>query len=310
MRVNGRRSVVEGLREGRVAVARALAIGATTGPEPDEETLSWQLQANAGWASELITVRRFTRHEENHYTGADWLWWWEGHDDEWFGCLVQAKRVKRTAAGLSFGYDYRPAPSTAIPDPPTQIGRLLDAADVLAVPAAYMLYRSPAFSYPSTWSCPTIEPGWETCAATFIAAAVVNEWLVFGTSPRFEVARPVECLACDGGCGSDMARLAWYAQRLADPKIREVLTSAPSTPARRAFRALFSEVVELRSSQLRAADPETTDRLHSGFELGSHFSRGLREPPWYVRAVRTGDAVEDLAGGLDQVAGVVVVSGH
>ena len=286
--MRSKQSIREGLCEGRLAVARALALGATTGPEPDEETLSWHLQANAAWASPHITVRAFTRHEENRYTGADWLWWWEGDEDEWFGCLIQAKRVKMTPAGLSFAFDYRPAASIAVPDPPVQIERLMEAADALDVPAAYMLYRSPVFNHPSTWSCQSIAPDWDTCAASFIAAAIVNEWMILGIEPRFEVVRPVECLACEGDCGSDVARLAWYAHRLADPQLRRILTSPPSTAARRAFRALFSEVVQLRSSQFRAQAPELDDELHSGFDVGAHFALGLREPPWYVNAVLSG----------------------
>ena len=60
--------------------------------------------------------------------------------------------------------------------------------------------------------------------------------------------------------------------------MRHVLTAAPSTAARRAFRQLFTEVVRLRSLQ-SAQTIEATDRMNSGFELGQHFARGPREPP-------------------------------
>lgn len=306
--MSGSGSTWEGLRQGRCAVAGSLAMGATTGPEPEEETLTWTLLANAAWASSRITVRAFNHHEESRYTGADWLWWWEGDPDEWFGCLVQAKRVGLVAGELTFGYDYRPTPSAAVPEPPSQIRRLLDAADTLAVPAAYLLYRSPVLGYPDQWSCPQIEPGWESCAAAFIAAAVVNEWHVYGRSPDFETMRPVECFACDGRCAPDMARLAWYARGLAEPSVRDLLSKAPTTVARRAFRALFSELVQLRATQLRGNAPDMADEMHSGFRLGEHFMRGVREPPWYVAAALAGEPVTDLAGGLEEVAGVVIVS--
>ena len=299
--------VWDALVRGRQAVARALAVGATSGPEPDEETLSWLLQSTAVWSSDRIAVRRFTRHEESHYTGADWLWWWEGAEDEWFGCLVQAKRLIADPRGPTFGFDYRTSSSPANPDPPSQIQRLLDAADALDVPAAYILYRSPVLGPPEPWSCPTVEPDWDTAAATFLAAAVVHEWHCYARHADLSATRPIECLACEGLCGNDLANLSWYARNLADPSVRSILTAPPTTAARRAFRALFSEVVRLRATQFRGRAPDVADKMHSGFPLGEHFARGVREPPWYVLSVLSGEDLED-APDLDQAAGVVIVS--
>jgi len=300
-------TVRDALVQGRQAVARALALGATSGPEPDEETLSWLLQSTAAWSSDRITVRRFNRHEESHYTGADWLWWWEGAPDEWFGCLVQAKRLIVGPAGLTFGFDYRTGASTANPDPPFQIQRLLDAADALEVPAAYILYRSPVLGSAEPWSCPTVEPDWDTAAATFVAAAVVNEWHWYARHADLSATRPIECLACEGLCGNDLAVLSWYAHSLADPSVRRILTAPPTTAARRAFRALFSEVVRLRATQFRGQAPDVADQMHSGFLLGEHFARGVRQPPWYAASVLSEGDLED-APDLDQAAGVVIVS--
>lgn len=298
--------VREALARGRGAVADALALGATTGPEPDEETLSWLLQSTTAWASDRIVIRPFTRREESRDTGADWLWWWEGDPDQWFGCLVQAKRLRLSAGSATFDYSYRPAPSGAEPDPPTQLQRLLDASDRLGVPAAYLLYRTPALGLPDDWACQTIPSSWRSASVTFIAAAIVHERTSYGFDLDLDAVRPIDCLACDGRCGDDMARLAWYSQNLADPEVRRILRAPPTTAARRAFRALFSDVVQLRATQLRGAAPDQLDRFHSGFALGEHFSRGIRQPPWYVQATLSGEDITDLKD-LPDVAGVVIV---
>lgn len=298
--------VREALARGREAVADALALGATTGPEPDEETLSWLLQSTTAWTSDRIVVRPFTRHEENRYTGADWLWWWEGDPDQWFGCLVQAKRLRLSGGALTFDYGYRPAPSSAEPSPPTQLQRLLDASDRLDVPAAYLLYRTPILGVPDDWACATIPPSFRTASATFLAAAIVHERAAYGFDLDLDEVRPIDCLACDGRCGDDLALLAWYSRNLADPAVRRILSAPPTTAARRAFRALFSGVVQLRATQLRGAAPDQLDRLHSGFALGEHFSRGVRRPPWYVQAALSGEEVADVQD-LPDVAGIVIV---
>src|SRR5687767_12747449 len=57
-------TVRDALVAGRECVAHAMGRGALTGPEPDEETLSWVLLSTAAAASDRISVRRFTRYEE------------------------------------------------------------------------------------------------------------------------------------------------------------------------------------------------------------------------------------------------------
>jgi hypothetical protein len=94
---------------------------------------------------------------------------------------------------------------------------------------------------------------------------------------------------------------------LADPAVRRTLTAPPTTAAHRAFRALFSEVVDSRATQFRARAPVVADQMHSGFRLGEHFTRGARRPPWYVNSILRGDDFEDGTE-LAQVTGVVIVS--
>jgi hypothetical protein len=173
-------AVFEVLQVGREGVARAVVTGATTGPEPDEETITWVLHSSMQAVSDRVKVRQFTRSEESQLTAADWLWWWQGEPSEWFGCLVQAKRLKRRAGRVGFDFEYRPSPSSVQPNPPTQLQRLLDAADALDVPAAYLLFRSPTLGLPGPWQCTHLAPDWHTGAATFLPAAVVHEWAVYG----------------------------------------------------------------------------------------------------------------------------------
>lgn len=45
-------------------------------------------------ASAHVKVVPFTRKQEGDVVGADWLWWWVGQDES-FGMLVQAKRLKK-----------------------------------------------------------------------------------------------------------------------------------------------------------------------------------------------------------------------
>jgi hypothetical protein len=49
--------------------------------------------------------------------------------------------------------------------------------------------------------------------------------------------------------------------------------------------------------------------MHSGFPLGEHFVQGVRELPWYLQAILSGDEPDaDLPEHIDRVAGVVIVS--
>lgn len=297
-------TIFEALATARNSVAEALASGSLFGPTPDEEVLTWILLSTAARSTASLTVRTFTRSEESQLTGADWIWWWEGEPHQWFGCLVQAKRLQPETSGPTFDYSYTPRPSGTQPDPPSQLQRLLDAADVLSVPAAYVLYRAPDLGLPADWSCDYISIDWGTSAATFLPAELVNEWVSYPhLADDLSSVRPLECLACPFEC--ETAVLAWYASRLADPETRRILRQPPTTPARRAFRALFIELARLRSTQLRGSSTGQRDQTHSGFAIGEHFARGMRTPPWYVDAVLQGAVVaDDIPHG---VAGVVVV---
>jgi len=295
--------VWHGLVDGRNAVARALLLGSYTDLAPDEETLTWELLSAAVWRSSVITARRFTRHEESNYTGADWIWWWEGPPGEWFGCLVQAKRLTAHRDGPRFDYSYTPTRDGAMP----QVDQLIAAADHLDIPAAYVLYWAPNVGSPGPWACGAIAPDFDAAAVTFIAAGVVHEWLAMGYQPNLRLLHPLECLACDQRCDAGSGAMSWYSHTLGDARLRSILLARPDTAAKSAFRALFSSMAMLRNAQMSApANLDTADTTHSGFPLTEHFVRGFRGAPHYVEAILAGES-PDLGGLEEHAAGVVVV---
>lgn len=88
-------------------------------------------------ASPTLRYVQFTGREES-VVGADLLWWFIDGEEEAFGVLTQAKRLRRASTRrwtIDFGYrkgDRR------------QIDSLLDAASSLSVPAAYLVYGGDA----------------------------------------------------------------------------------------------------------------------------------------------------------------------
>ncbi|MFI6495587.1 DUF6615 family protein [Streptomyces sp. NPDC050564] len=109
----------------------------------DTFTSKWLSQGNATWAEETATdlllmavhpelsYVAFNRYEESR-VGADWLWWFvDSASHEAFGVLVQAKNLKKKGQRWHIDYDYKEG---------GQIRSLIDAADLLQVPAVYALY--------------------------------------------------------------------------------------------------------------------------------------------------------------------------
>jgi hypothetical protein len=129
-----------------------------------------------------------------------------------------------------FDYAYRAAPSSAEPDPPTPLLRLLDSSDRLGVPAAYLFASDPPLGLPDDWACQTIPRSWRSAGVTFLAAAIVHERSSRGFDLDLGSVHPIDCLACDGRYGDDMARLAGYSQNLATPKFDAHCAHRPRRP--------------------------------------------------------------------------------
>lgn len=107
-----------------------------------EETITESVLLDLALALPALNVQMFTKHEESRYTGADWVWWWQGRD-AWFGGLVQAKLLKDAGGGSPY-YElgYVPKPSVATPQPVPQVERLLAASRATSLPALYALYNA------------------------------------------------------------------------------------------------------------------------------------------------------------------------
>lgn len=121
-----RRQLFDELDAQARAVALRMSDGRRLGVEQQEETITESLLLELARAQPRVKIRTFTRAEESRTTGADFAWWWEG-EHQWFGALVQAKRL--VPQGSDFGYDfgYRPRRTDARPTPERQIDLLLRA---------------------------------------------------------------------------------------------------------------------------------------------------------------------------------------
>lgn len=84
-----------------------------------EETITESVLLELKESLPQLSIKTYTRLEENRDTGADWLWWWRG-ETAWFGGLVQAKKLKRKRGGTphyEIGYRPKPRAGTAQPSP-------------------------------------------------------------------------------------------------------------------------------------------------------------------------------------------------
>ena len=101
--------------------------------------------ADLGWTEESVTdiaihrglpevqVVQFTRQQEGRGVGADYLWWWlDGASNEYFGMLVQAKRL-RLDGSHRWIVDISHRDGGQLTD-------LLNAARQFQVPAMYAVY--------------------------------------------------------------------------------------------------------------------------------------------------------------------------
>jgi len=276
-------------------------------------------------------VRLFNRFEESRFTGADWLWWWtDGH--EWFGSLVQAKRMKAGRRAYDFGYT--PRPSTSNPHPVPQVERLLRTARQLDVPAVYALYNAGELPRGAQGRC-TERPGYETphtrLQVAYLPALIADHLNRMKRSSAVDVlpwSSPIECIACPR---RDRSVLPIGVDRFKQPDLVRFLLEATHPLPRRVAKALLDPIAVLRLSQYWDARPVdaadeirgigAADRTGSVFRrlpldqghlsepYVEHVLRGLRsEPPEYLGALLDGMPPEELGDTFRGVRGVVVVS--
>ena len=118
------------LIEARSAVDRHWRQRILSGHEPTETELT---VAYCEAAQPRITYVQFNPAEEGR-VGADWFWWFIDGSGECFGVLVQAKKLLRRGSRWHIDFGYQSGDRQ-------QLYKLLDAADLFDVPAAYALYR-------------------------------------------------------------------------------------------------------------------------------------------------------------------------
>lgn len=192
------------LFEATVNVAEAVGRASAAGFELHEETITQNLLADVGSRLPQVEIKMFTKWAESRESGADWEWWWEG-ERQWFGALVQAKRLSGSVNGLTVpGYDfgYTPRATETRPNPSRQIDLLLEAAKHRALPAMYALYNSGTALAPAEM-CGALRSVAVANAVTVVSAEVASWLLDFATHDQASTAsytRPIACLACPLTC--------------------------------------------------------------------------------------------------------------
>ena len=160
-----------------MVVGTHIAEGERYGIRQREEAITESVLLDLRRQISRLRIRTLTHSEETE-VGADWEWWIEG-ERQWFGFLVQAKRVHpigRYRRAYRIGYrPQRNLPATR----PRQIDSLLQASKQLCVPAIYALYNEAGagVQYTQPWvgnEC-TVPPGADGVTALGAQAA---HWLL------------------------------------------------------------------------------------------------------------------------------------
>ncbi|BCJ65736.1 hypothetical protein [Polymorphospora rubra] len=236
-------------------------------------------------------------------TGADWLWWWLSPTGECFGMLVQAKNLKRIGKRWAVDLEYAKR---------KQIIDLLNASDLLEVPAVYALYcGDPAYRPDLTCGEGHTSDTLDRCHRSGVCALpalIASQLATFSALDppgqaaieAYQNAIPLEDLA-DTSLGTPVVHDLNL--RHIDGKLLEFLTQ-PQATARGIAKKIFEMVSRMRSGQFALAVSEhrrvdenafvfanlPTDRGHFGVPYFDHVLRGLRrQPPDYLVAMAGGD---------------------
>jgi hypothetical protein len=252
-------------------------------------------------------------------TGADWLWWWIAPTGVCFGVLIQAKTLKRDAAGWSLDLAYRRR---------RQISDLLDASNILGVPAAYTLYCGPPEYRPDLSCGPDHSDApddrcWRSgvCVLPALAANDLIRWPDFNNTGRaardaYEYAVPLEDLV-NPATGPHFV----YDLHLtiASAEVRAFLAQ-PQTPPLAIAKKIFHLVSRLRNIRASTTAPALhpaaadfplygdvpADTGQFSVPYFAHVLRGLRrQPPSYLADLAAGGAPPVWLS--DHCAGLVLV---
>lgn len=299
------------LSRGKAAVDEHIALAEEFDSSWREETASEILWVHT---APFVRYADFTRREENAI-GADWLWWWVDADGYCFGALVQAKRIHYRGDSPQLNLRANGG---------QQMRNLFEAADIVGVPAAYLIYSGRAQQRREVCRA-AHDLSCNRCARLSIALfpALEAKLAAFSTSQRdaansaYSGAVPIEDLA-DTTTGHG----AVYDLNLdaMEPGLRNFLRHGQAG-ARHVARTIFSIVAKSRLGQFsattterRSADETASemfssypgDVAHYGVPYISHILRGLRSsPPAYVADVLAGRPLAQTPA--PDVAGIVIV---
>lgn len=330
-----------GDESGDVSQVHGAFIRATEAAERDMGILTAQGQP---WKEERITTTfcmnlvpqirytEFNRNQEGRI-GADYIWWWLDRSGQCFGCLIQAKSVKKRGQRWKIGSD---SPTKTV----EQMGRLFRTADIFNIPAGYMLYAGdPIYRAGMRCSYSIHENGpchlREGAAVTIIPALAAERDLK--TEAERSTASPRKLAFLPESDGLDAFHHAVPVVRLADPapcagKLSPSAFSLDSSQhdlrrfletdqvgAAKVARLIFDVVRKIADGQYAAqtlpavADPSPATvfssypgtRGHFGTPYFPHLLRGLRNRlPEYVERCLAGDVPPEVAERAD---GIVLV---
>lgn len=279
----------------------------------DERTVTQLFLAEAHERSG-IRYAEFTQRQEAEL-GADWIWWFIDRSGESFGMLTQAKSLKSSRSGryrIDFGYGNS-----------RQITVLRDTADLLSIPAAYVLYCGDS-AYRNhlacNWRCTRPQPCKECDekSVSVLPALMAHHTLGWDNNRAdeiaFELAEPIERI---GGSEREASRgrNSWG---VTDPRLRTFL-DRPQIGSRAIAKTILLQVRAMRMGQASAASSELIDagsdavfteypddRGHFSVPYTPHVLRGLRSviPNYVAEFIRYGTIPRDVREVSD---GIVVI---
>jgi hypothetical protein len=264
-------------------------------------------------AMPFVAFEQFTKQKEEPEVGSDWIWWWVDQSGECFGMLVQAKRLRGNAGKPNNTVSFRYKGGE-------QHRALLNASDVLGVPAAYVVYMGDnAYRLPMTCRQADHTNDCERCSRWSVA---VLSWLLADLSSAS--GRDGANTVINDGCPlEDVADPAGDAEPIpdlnldkCDPELKHFLT-LPQTGARLVAKTAFRKVSSARDGMysLDTMEPATQfdgrvfeqvpdDAAHFARPYFDHVLRGLRRGlPAYAQDVLAGVPVPaDIRQLVDGVA--------
>lgn len=303
-----------------------------------EREMSSLISYEGGWEEEYITKRLcqavlpevqyapFNRQQEGR-VGADYLWWWVDRSGECFGCLIQAKNIKRSGRRWQIDFQHpRKAPGA-------QLRNLFRTADELGLPAGFMLYAGDR-GFRAAMDCDALHVGRTACyeregaAVTLVPAlAAEREMYLAKATPWYpdrsavnvfcEWATPlIEITAPRSYGAGDLYRALSLSD--ADHRLRSFLET-DQIGVREVARHIFDAVARMAEGEFAApVMPDLIDSaadavfsrvpdVQGGFSepYMKHWLRGLRRKlPDYVERSLAGSPPPELA---EKVDGIVLV---